>query len=62
MYFLVGAVGFGSGGAEILVNGFVATYISGDTRATALGITLGIGRVGAVLAISGGTAGSGELG
>jgi MFS transporter, AAHS family, benzoate transport protein len=37
-----------------LVNGFVATYFSGATRATALGITLGIGRIGAVLAISGG--------
>jgi AAHS family benzoate transporter-like MFS transporter len=32
----------------------VATYFSGATRATALGITLGIGRIGAVLAISGG--------
>ncbi|GAP54105.1 benzoate transport protein [Arthrobacter sp. Hiyo6] len=41
-------------GAQILVNGFVATYFSGATRATALGITLGIGRIGAVLAISGG--------
>jgi AAHS family benzoate transporter-like MFS transporter len=54
MYFLVAVVGFGSVGAQILVNGFVATYFSGATRATALGITLGIGRVGAVLAISGG--------
>lgn len=54
MYFLVGVVGFGSVGAQILVNGFVATYFSGATRATALGITLGIGRIGAVLAISGG--------
>ncbi|WP_324644940.1 aromatic acid/H+ symport family MFS transporter [Pseudarthrobacter sp. LT1] len=54
MYFLVAVVGFGSVGAQILVNGFVATYFSGATRATALGITLGIGRIGAVLAISGG--------
>ncbi|ADX75077.1 MFS transporter [Pseudarthrobacter phenanthrenivorans] len=54
MYALVAVVGFGSVGAQILVNGFVATYFSGATRATALGITLGIGRIGAVLAISGG--------
>lgn len=54
MYLLVAVVGFGSVGAQILVNGFVATYYSGATRATALGITLGVGRIGAVLAISGG--------
>jgi AAHS family benzoate transporter-like MFS transporter len=54
MYVLVAVVGFGSVGAQILVNGFVATYFSGATRATALGITLGVGRIGAVLAISGG--------
>ena len=54
MYLLVAVVGFGSVGAQILVNGFVATYFPGPTRATALGITLGIGRIGAVLAISGG--------
>lgn len=54
MYLLVAVVGFGSIGAQILINGFVATYYSDATRATALGITLGIGRIGAVLAISGG--------
>lgn len=54
MYLLIAVVGFGSVGAQILVNGFVATYFSGATRATALGITLGVGRIGAVLAISGG--------
>jgi MFS transporter, AAHS family, benzoate transport protein len=52
MYALVAIVGFGSVGAQILVNGFVATYFSGATRATALGVTLGVGRIGAVLAIS----------
>lgn len=54
MYFLVAVIGFGSIGAQILVNGFVATYFSDSTRATALGVTLGIGRIGAVVAISGG--------
>lgn len=54
MYLLVAVVGFGSIGAQILVNGFVATYYSDTTRATALGVTLGIGRIGAVVAIYGG--------
>ncbi|MFY0406884.1 MFS transporter, partial [Solicola sp. PLA-1-18] len=45
---------FGSIGAQILVNGFVATYYPDATRATALGVTLGLGRLGAILAISGG--------
>jgi MFS transporter, AAHS family, benzoate transport protein len=54
MYVLVAIVGFGSVGAQILVNGFVATYFPNRVRATALGVTLGVGRVGAVLAISGG--------
>lgn len=54
MYFLVAVVGFGSIGAQILVNGFVATFYSDLTRATALGVTLGVGRIGAVIAISGG--------
>lgn len=54
MYLLVAVVGFGSIGAQILVNGFVATYFLDSARATALGVTLGIGRIGAVIAISGG--------
>ncbi|WP_413250225.1 MFS transporter [Sinomonas flava] len=54
MYVLVAVVGFGSVGAQILVNGFVATYFPNRVRATALGVTLGVGRIGAVLAISGG--------
>lgn len=54
MYLLVAIVGFGSIGAQILVNGFVATYYTDKVRATALGVTLGIGRLGAVVAIAGG--------
>ncbi|WP_206436423.1 MFS transporter [Corynebacterium hylobatis] len=54
MYVLVAIVGFGSIGAQILVNGFVATFFSDSVRATALGVTLGVGRLGAVLAIAGG--------
>jgi AAHS family benzoate transporter-like MFS transporter len=47
-------VGFGSIGAQILVNGFVATYYPDSSRATALGIMLGLGRLGAILAINAG--------
>jgi AAHS family benzoate transporter-like MFS transporter len=54
MYALVAVVGFGSIGAQILVNGFVATYYPDESRATALGLMLGLGRLGAILAISGG--------
>ncbi|MCW2135246.1 MFS transporter [Arthrobacter sp. VKM Ac-2550] len=54
MYLLVAVVGFGSVGAQILVNGYLATYYPGRVRATALGLMLGVGRIGAVIAIAGG--------
>jgi AAHS family benzoate transporter-like MFS transporter len=54
MYCLVAIVGFGSIGAQILVNGFVATHYPDGSRATALGLTLGLGRLGAIFAISAG--------
>ena len=54
MYLLVAIVGFGSIGAQILVNGFVATYYPDSSRATALGLMLGLGRLGAILAINAG--------
>ena len=54
MYVLVAIVGFGSIGAQILVNGFVATYYPDGSRATALGLMLGLGRLGAILAINAG--------
>lgn len=54
MYALVAVVGFGSIGAQILVNGYVATYYPDHSRATALGLTLGLGRLGAIFAISAG--------
>ena len=54
MYVLVAIVGFGSIGAQILVNGYVATYYPDSSRATALGLTLGLGRLGAIFAISAG--------
>jgi AAHS family benzoate transporter-like MFS transporter len=54
MYLLAAVVGFGSIGAQILVNGFVATYYPDISRATALGLMLGLGRLGAILAINAG--------
>jgi MFS transporter, AAHS family, benzoate transport protein len=40
--------GFGTG-AQILVNGYVAVHYPAGSRATALGWSLGIGRIGAIL-------------
>lgn len=54
MYFFVAGMGFGSVGTQILVNGFVGTFYPDSVRATALGISLGVGRIGAVIAIYGG--------
>jgi AAHS family benzoate transporter-like MFS transporter len=54
MYLLLAFVGFGSVGAQILLNGFVGTYYPDVSRASALGITLGLGRLGAIFAITGG--------
>lgn len=42
------AAGVGSIGTQIIVFGYVATYFDADVRGTALGLTTGIGRVGAV--------------
>lgn len=53
-YLLVAILGFGSVGAQILINGFLGTYYPGRVRATALGLMLGVGRIGAVIAIYGG--------
>ncbi|WP_199487276.1 MFS transporter [Actinomadura spongiicola] len=42
------AAGFGSIGTQMIVFGYVATYFDTDVRGTALGLTTGIGRLGAV--------------
>lgn len=42
------AAGVGSIGTQIIVFGYVATYFETDVRGTALGLTTGIGRLGAV--------------
>ena len=49
LYVVVAAAGFGSVGTQILLNGYVASYYGADHRASALGWTLGIGRLGAIL-------------
>jgi AAHS family benzoate transporter-like MFS transporter len=45
---LVAFAGLGSVGTQILVNGFVATHYPQSATATALGWSLGIGRLGAI--------------
>lgn len=42
------AAGLGSIGTQIIVYGYVATYFQTNVRGTALGLTTGIGRLGAV--------------
>ncbi|MGE0215945.1 MFS transporter [Mycolicibacterium sp.] len=48
MYFVVLLAGAGSIGTQIVLFGYVATHYPIGVRATALGITTGIGRLGAV--------------
>ncbi|MFI7129344.1 MFS transporter [Nonomuraea sp. NPDC050153] len=45
----VAVAGLGSVGTQILVNGYVATHFPASVRATALGWSLGVGRLGAIL-------------
>ncbi len=60
---VVAVAGLGTVGTQILVNGFVATYFTENERTTALGITLGLGRVGAIFGpILGGWIASSALG
>jgi AAHS family benzoate transporter-like MFS transporter len=49
LYVVAAAAGWGSVGTQILLNGFVATYFGPEYRASALGWTLGIGRLGAIV-------------
>jgi len=49
LFLLIAVAGFGTIGTQILVNGYVATYYPADSRATALGWSLGIGRLGAIV-------------
>ncbi len=49
LYVVVAAAGLGSVGTQILLNGYVASYYGPENRASALGWTLGIGRLGAIL-------------
>jgi AAHS family benzoate transporter-like MFS transporter len=49
LYALVAVAGACTIGTTIVVNGFTATYYPADMRATGLGWSLGIGRLGAIL-------------
>lgn len=46
---LVAVAGFGTVGTQILINGYVATHYPASARATALGWSLGVGRIGAIV-------------
>jgi AAHS family benzoate transporter-like MFS transporter len=46
---LIAVAGFGTVGTQILVNGYVATHYPASARATALGWSLGVGRIGAIV-------------
>jgi MFS transporter, AAHS family, benzoate transport protein len=49
MYALVAVAGFGTVGTQIMVNAYVAIHFPAEIRATALGWTLGVGRLGAII-------------
>lgn len=48
VYVLVGIAGFGSVGITQLLNAYITKYYPANARATALGWTLGFGRIGAI--------------
>lgn len=52
LYLFVAVAGLGSIGTQILVNGYAAAYFPAWARGTAVGVTLGVGRLGAVVAPS----------
>jgi AAHS family benzoate transporter-like MFS transporter len=49
LYALIAVAGVGTIGTQILVNGYVATHYPAGSRATALGWSLGVGRLGAIV-------------
>jgi AAHS family benzoate transporter-like MFS transporter len=60
---VVAVAGLGTVGTQILVNGYVATYFAENERTAALGLSLGLGRVGAIVGpILGGWIASSALG
>lgn len=48
-YVLIAVAGFGATGTQILVNAYVGGAYPADRRATGLGLSLGVGRLGGVL-------------
>lgn len=49
VYVLVAFAGLGTTGTQILINAYVACYHPTATRATALGLSLGVGRLGGII-------------
>lgn len=48
LYLLVAVAGFGAIGTQILLNGYVASYYPTRARGSALGWSLGVGRLGGI--------------
>lgn len=48
VYLLVAVAGLGTTGTQILLNAFVAIYYPAGIRTTGLGMSLGVGRIGAI--------------
>lgn len=46
---LVAAAGVGTTGTQILINAYIGSHYPAELRATALGLALGVGRVGGIL-------------
>lgn len=49
VYALVALTGLGSTGTQVLLNTYVGAYYSTSARATALGLSLGVGRLGGII-------------
>jgi AAHS family benzoate transporter-like MFS transporter len=49
VYLLVAVAGLGTTGTQILLNAFVAIYYPAGIRTTGLGMSLGVGRIGAIV-------------
>ncbi|MEB3366409.1 MFS transporter [Saccharopolyspora mangrovi] len=49
LYLAVALAGVGANGTMVVLNGYAATQFAADVRASALGVMMGIGKLGAVL-------------
>ena len=50
LYVLLAIAGFGTTGTTLVLNSFISKYYPTDSRATGLGMALGVGRIGSIIA------------